>query len=114
MLFGSALRGLKPLSDVDVMAKFERKLEPIELGELIASLEAVVKRPVDLVEFSRAPPGLRYEAMKGIKLYVRDINEFLEDYVKSVNEWLDFKPAWERMARARLCRLLERFEGRRG
>ncbi|UXD22145.1 hypothetical protein IPA_02100 [Ignicoccus pacificus DSM 13166] len=95
------------------LIKFGRRLRVYEIGTLIAELENLLKKKVDISIYDRSPPSLRYEAMKGIRIYVKEINEFVEDYVMSINEWLDFKLAWERMARSYLYHLRELWKERK-
>ena len=103
LLFGSAARGAAhPGSDIDLAIglKGGTRLETRELGTLVASLEAIAGRPVDLVVLDDAPVGVAYRVFRdGIVLLERDRQALVARKARAVVEYLDFKPIEERCAR---------------
>ena len=70
-LFGSGARGAATsCSDVDLAALFRRVPEPDELLGMAAELEAVLGRPVDLVDLDRASPILAMQVLRTGRLLV--------------------------------------------
>ena len=72
--FGSAQKGfLRPESDVDIGVYYERPPSLDELADLRADLqEALGVEEIDLVPLNEAHPLLRFEAICGRLLFVRN------------------------------------------
>ena len=110
-LFGSHARGRAgPLSDVDVAVLltgrpnddycFDRRLEI--MGGLMDILPA---EDVDVAILNQAPLALRYRVVRdGVLLFCRDRQAMIEFRVRTVCEYLDFKPVIEQHERAILQR----------
>lgn len=95
LLFGSHARGTAHArSDVDVaIGGLAAPLSTHELGDLIARLEAVAGRDVDLVLLDDAPPGLAYRVFRdGVTLLERDPRAFAERKARACLDWFDWKP----------------------
>jgi len=110
LLFGShARQAAFPWSDVDIAIYATRPLELLEMGEIIATLEDVVKRDVDLVVLNDAlerNPALAYHAVKeGIVLFCRDHAALVDFKRRAVLHYLDTAPLRALIARAREERL---------
>jgi len=105
------------------------------LEQYFASLEGVVLaylfgshargRPwahsdVDVLILNQAPPALRYAVLRdGILLFCRDHQAMIEFRVRTVNEYLDFKPILRRhehaiLDKARKGELLSGYDPHRG
>jgi predicted nucleotidyltransferase len=91
--FGSAANDTAgPLSDVDVAALFDQRLDWEAERELRGRLAAAVPR-VDLVILNEAPPALRFEILTGGRcLFARDPREQAEFEISSLSRFLDFQP----------------------
>ena len=107
LVFGSHARGsATPHSDVDVAIGLGAGtgLEPLELGALIARLEAAACRPVDLVLLDEAPPGLAYRVFRdGVVICARDRGALSDRRARAIMEYLDFLPFEELFARGALA-----------
>ncbi len=56
---------------------------------------------VDILILNQAPPALRYAVLRdGVLLFCRDRQALIESRVRTVNEYLDFKPILKRHERA--------------
>ena len=125
-LFGSHARGRAgPLSDVDVAVLlagrlnddncFDRRLEIT--GGLTDILPA---EDVDVAILNQAPLALRYRVVRdGVLLFCRDRQAMIELRVRTVSEYLDFKPVIEQheraiLQRARKGQLLHGYNPHRG
>jgi predicted nucleotidyltransferase len=96
LAFGSAARAASHAgSDLDIGVGLApgARLDPIEIGDLIARLEAAAGRDVDLVDLGQAPPGLAYRAFRdGQLLFERDHARLVEHKTRAIVEYLDFEP----------------------
>jgi len=96
LVFGSRARGSAgPESDVDIAIALTKgtRLSALELGKLVAQLEEVAAKPIDLVLLDEAPPGLAFRVFRdGRPLFVRDESALIERKVRAVLEYLDFQP----------------------
>jgi predicted nucleotidyltransferase len=125
-LFGSHARGQAgPLSDVDVAVLladrpddgrcFDRRLEI--MGGLMDILRL---NDVDVAILNQTPLALRYRVVRdGALLFCRDHQAMIEFRVRTVNEYLDFKPVIEQheraiLQRARKGQLLHGYNPHRG
>lgn len=95
LLFGSGSRGTShPHSDIDVALELRQgtNLSPHDLGELASRLEAVVRKPVDLVLLNEAPPALAYRVFRdGVVLVEHDRAAFVARKARAILEYLDFR-----------------------
>jgi len=125
-LFGSHARGRAgPLSDVDVAVLltgrpnddycFDRRLEI--MGGL---MDILLAEDVDVAILNQAPLALRYRVVRdGVLLFCRDRQAMIEFCVRTVSEYLDFKPVIEQheraiLQRARKGQLLHGYNPHRG
>lgn len=105
-LFGSQAQGRAwAQSDVDVAVLlagrpaagrcFDARLE------LIGGLSRLLLREVDVLVLNQAPPALRYAVLRdGVLLFCHDRQTLIEFRLRTVNEYLDFKPILLRHERA--------------
>lgn len=79
-LFGSQATGrVRPGSDVDVAVLGYRPLTLDERLSLQIDVEQALQQPrVDLVDLRRASPILQFEALHGVRLFVRSPQEVAE------------------------------------
>lgn len=102
IIFGSAVRGtFTAESDVDFGVKFGEIEKPKDLLKRIAeikdALEAELKRDVDIVIMNGASLGLCYEIFSdGEAVFIADEEQFFEDEMKTIKQYLDFKYYTER------------------
>jgi predicted nucleotidyltransferase len=103
LVFGSTARGTAhALSDVDVAIGLPdgRRLNALELGDLLSRLEKAAGRPIDIVDLETAPPGLAYRIFRdGHVLVENDRARLVARRARAVLEYLDFKPVEEEFAR---------------
>jgi len=76
-IFGSAQKGLlADGSDLDLAVLFETKPNLDELAALRADLQQALQiEAIDLVALNDASPVLRFEAISGLAIYVKDVGE---------------------------------------
>jgi len=99
LLFGSWSRGRgKKYSDVDVAVKLKIAGNHAEKSaEIAAELEEELGVEVDVVSISTADSVLKYEIFaQGTLVFCENKDEFLDDKVNAVDEYLDFKPCFEK------------------
>lgn len=101
--FGSAQGGeLRPGSDADVAILTTRVLTLDELLTLLGRLQAALRLDeVDLVLLNDANPMLRFEAVSGRCLYVRDPEAMAGFVSLTAREYEDEMAQWERALRLR-------------
>lgn len=96
LVFGSSARGSAgPLSDLDVAigASVGHLFSIAELGGLVAQIERVARRPVDLVLLDEAPPALAFRVFRdGHVVAVRDARALANRRAKAILDYLDFQP----------------------
>ena len=112
LLFGSWAYGyVRGYSDVDVAVKFVGGLPYEEYlmyaGGLSDELSMELGRDVDVVPINIADTILRYEVFsRHIPIYVVDEDEYVDDMVNSIDEYLDFKGFFDRMYRDIVDRII--------
>ena len=113
ILFGSGATGqLRPTSDVDVAVRFAsgRKPEGWNWGALIAALESVAGRRVDLVDLETSTSTvLQFEIAKGVLLKGQP-NELVAFKVRAFRGWREFGPRFRRCARALASHIAQQAE----
>ena len=102
-LFGSHARGRAwAHSDVDVAVLLEGRPDSDRCFdmrlEVIGGLMGILHtNDVDVLILNQAPPALRYAVLRdGIILFCRDRQAMIEFRVRTLNEYLDFKPFLKR------------------
>lgn len=98
-LFGSYTRGQAgPLSDVDFAVLLaghpdEDHCFETRLGLTGGLIELLHANEVDVLILNQAPPALRYAVLRdGIPIFCRDQQASIEFRVRTINDYLDFKP----------------------
>lgn len=95
LVFGSFARGTQHVhSDLDIAIGGTRhESTALELGDLVARMEAVSGRNVDVVLLDDAPPGLAFRVFRDGKVLVEhDAAELTARRARAVLEYLDWKP----------------------
>lgn len=109
LLFGSYANGkIKNYSDVDLAVYFsDVKSDYVNIAlDLAIKLEEVLGRGVDVIPLNIADSIIKYEVFsKGILLYCINYAKYFDDYVNAIDEYLDFKPCFERFYRKSLREL---------
>lgn len=91
-LFGSMAKGTaSPDSDVDVAVLFAAPPSSLELVDMRTRLEEHLKRDADLISLNSAGPIIKMQVLKtGIQILGRK-GDYEEFFVRTVNEYHDFK-----------------------
>jgi predicted nucleotidyltransferase len=96
LVFGSHARGTAHAgSDLDIAIGLEAhaRIGALDLGELIARLERVSGRSVDLVVVNEAPPALAYRIFRDGRLIAENNHGTLVAHkTRAILEYLDFLP----------------------
>ena len=80
-------------SDVDIAVFTSRDLSWKEFVVLMHALEDALRLKVDLVHLNKAPLLLAYEVVsKGVLVLDRDVDRRVKFEVRTIKEFLDFKP----------------------
>lgn len=107
LVFGSVAHGKShALSDLDVAVgiRDRRRLDVLEIGDIVTKLESAAGRQVDLVMLDEAPPGLAYRVFRdGQVLLERDRAALVDRKARAILEYLDFQPVEEQLTRGVLA-----------
>jgi predicted nucleotidyltransferase len=107
LLFGSRAReSAREDSDLDIAigSSARTRIGALELGDLVARLEHVSGRTVDLVILDEAPPALAYRIFRDGRVIVeKDHRALVARKVRAILEYLDFRPVEELAARGVLA-----------
>ena len=106
-LFGSLARGdSHALSDIDIAVLLSGAPDKMQCFDASLKLMAELSRllhkdEVDVVMLNHVPVALRYRVLRdGVLLFYRDYDRMLDFRLRTVNEYLDFKPILLRHERA--------------
>lgn len=117
-LFGSRAQGEPhPHSDIDIAILFSEGLPPLEQQRWRLSLIARLSKAlhtdnVDVVVLNRAPPMLRYEAIRPRRiLFCRNEEARVAFEVRTMQEWFDWQPRFDRLQTEWCRRLLQKTAG---
>ncbi|MGB9723294.1 MAG: type VII toxin-antitoxin system MntA family adenylyltransferase antitoxin [Chloroflexia bacterium] len=106
-LFGSRARGEPhPRSDIDIAVLLQEGLPSLEKQRwrlaLIARLSRVLRTDdVDVVVLNEASPMLRYEAIRPRRvLFCRDEEARVAFEFRTMQEWFDWQPRFDRLQTA--------------
>lgn len=94
ILFGSQACGVaKPYSDIDIAVKFRGNVDYLKGAfEMASDLEERLGIHVDVVAVNVADTILKYEVFSsGMLLYCENYDEYMDDFINSIDEWLDFQ-----------------------
>lgn len=95
-LYGSHGRGeAGARSDVDV-AVFLRPGSTLDVLQVMARIEGVGRRHLDVIVLNGAPPFIAYEALSGLLLFSRDEETRVLAESKIAREFLDREPSMRR------------------
>ena len=94
ILFGSYVSNkVKPISDVDIAVIVKNESMEHEIGSYSSNI-------FDIVPFHRLPLYIQFELLKhGKILFLRDENYFKEVKSRTLREYMEMKPLYERMSR---------------
>ncbi|MBS3137881.1 nucleotidyltransferase domain-containing protein [Candidatus Woesearchaeota archaeon] len=90
LLFGSYARGTqKPLSDIDICVIANKHIS----HNLKAKIQSYTSKNIDLSFFWDLPIGVKYAILReGKILFMRNSGNFHNTLVRTMHEYLDFKP----------------------
>ena len=111
IVFGSyAKEHYSELSDIDIAIHFSKMPDILELGYIIAKLEAKLCKKIDIIIlnelYKKNAKFCRQIITEGIVLYVSDNNKFIEFKKNSLLYYLDLKDLYEK----NIKKFLERIE----
>jgi predicted nucleotidyltransferase len=96
VLFGSGARGTAHASsdlDIAIGLGSNARMSALELGDLIARLEHVSRRSVDIVVVNEAPAALAYRVFRdGRVILERNHATLAAHKARAILEYLDFLP----------------------
>lgn len=101
LVYGSVARDTAHAgSDLDAVGLMaEASLSHHDVGDLVARLESVAGRPVDIVVLDHAPAGLAFRAFRdGRVVFERDHGRLVERRARAILEYLDFRPTEQLLA----------------
>jgi predicted nucleotidyltransferase len=99
LLFGSRAAGVsREYSDVDVAVKFKDSKSCLRKSlDLMSLVEEELGMRVDVVPLNIADTIIKYEVYSsGIILFCLDYDEYMDDYINAVDEYMDFEPSFNR------------------
>ena len=103
-LFGSAVKTLRPESDIDILVGGEINIS--QGIDLARRLELILKKNVDVVLSDLASPAVVLKAFsKGISLCINDKKKLKKDYFKNLYQYEDE----QNLKNLKMIRLKRRF-----
>lgn len=100
-LFGSWAKGYEGMeSDVDIAVYFKPKTNILEWQETVyyetenkiwLDLEKIIGKEIDLLVLNRAPATVADNAIRGIPLFIRDRNLYMDFLFRITSEASDFR-----------------------
>jgi predicted nucleotidyltransferase len=97
LLFGSRAIGVsREYSDVDIAVKFKDSSGCLKKSlDLMSLVEKDLGMPVDVVPLNIADTIIKYEVYSsGIILFCQDYDEYMDDHINAVDEYMDFEPSF--------------------
>jgi predicted nucleotidyltransferase len=94
ILFGSvALGTAKEYSDIDIALKFKKNNDYINKTlRIMSNLSIKLNIDIDIIPLNIADTIIKYEIYSnGILLFCKDYNEYMDDYINAIDEYLDFE-----------------------
>jgi predicted nucleotidyltransferase len=99
LLFGSRATGVsREYSDVDIAVKFKDSSGCLKKSlDLMSLVEKDLGMPVDVVPLNIADTIIKYEVYSnGIILFCQDYDEYMDDHINAIDEYMDFEPSFNR------------------
>lgn len=107
LLFGSSARGTAHAhSDVDIAVGLKpgTRMEPLELGDLVARAERATGRSVDVVLLDEAPPAIAYRVFRDGRIIIdKNHRALVARKTRAILDYLDFRPVEALAARGVLA-----------
>jgi predicted nucleotidyltransferase len=94
LLFGSLARGTsKEYSDIDIAIKFRKGDDYLNKTlRIMSKLSIKLNTDVDVIPLNICDTIIKYEIYSnGILLFCKDYNEYMDDHVNAIDEYLDFE-----------------------
>jgi predicted nucleotidyltransferase len=94
LLFGSLARGTsKEYSDIDIAIKFRKGDDYLNKTlRIMSKLSIKLNTDVDVIPLNICDTIIKYEIYSnGILLLCKDYNEYMDDHVNAIDEYLDFE-----------------------
>jgi predicted nucleotidyltransferase len=94
LLFGSLARGtFKEYSDIDIAIKFKKGDDYLNKTlRIMSKLSIKLNTDVDVIPLNISDTIIKYEIYSnGILLFCKDYNEYMDDHVNAIDEYLDFE-----------------------
>jgi len=94
LLFGSMARGMtKEYSDIDMAIKFKKDDDYLnKILKIMSNLSIKLNIDVDVIALNIADTIIKYEIYSnGVLIFCRDYNEYMDDYINAIDEYLDFE-----------------------
>ncbi len=111
-VFGSYAKDkVLPMSDLDIAIHTSKELELLEIGRIIAELEKLTQKEVDLVilnEIYKQNPLLAYTIVnEGIVVFCKDEEKLIEFKTNCLIWFFDHQPLYEMVNEALIERIKE-------
>jgi len=94
LLFGSLARGtFKEYSDIDIAIKFKKGDDYLNKTlRIMSKLSIKLNTDVDVIPLNISDTIIKYEIYSnGILLFCKDYNEYIDDHINAIDEYLDFE-----------------------
>jgi predicted nucleotidyltransferase len=94
LLFGSLARGtFKEYSDIDIAIKFRKGDDYLNKTlRIMSKLSIKLNIDVDVIPLNICDTIIKYEIYSnGRLLFCKDYNEYMDDHVNAIDEYLDFE-----------------------
>jgi predicted nucleotidyltransferase len=99
LLFGSLARGtFKEYSDIDIAIKFKKGDDYLNKTlRIMSKLSIKLNTDVDVIPLNISDTIIKYEIYSnGILLFCKDYNEYMDDHVNAIDEYLDFEDVFKK------------------
>jgi predicted nucleotidyltransferase len=99
LLFGSLARGtFKEYSDIDIAIKFKKGDDYLNKTlRIMSKLSIKLNTDVDVIPLNISDTIIKYEIYSnGILLFCKDYNEYMDDHVNAIDEYLDFEDVFNK------------------
>jgi predicted nucleotidyltransferase len=99
LLFGSLARGtFKEYSDIDIAIKFKKGDDYLNKTlRIMSKLSIKLNTDVDVIPLNISDTIIKYEIYSnGILLFCKDYNEYMDDHINAIDEYLDFEDVFKK------------------